>query len=204
MMKAADTGISSIFVQEYGEDKLRFPEDIPEEERQKLVSKFRRRIKTVHPIVENGVEVGEEIFDLSEESLGTMKFLGTAGYVVDALYDGSVVIVDELDKNLHPLLTRLIINLFQSRETNPNNAQLIFTTHDVTLMDKDLFRRDQIFLVDKTIEGYSEIGRLSDITGISKVKTWQKWYLSGMFKGIPGINEYQIDLNFKTPELAHD
>lgn len=196
LISAADTGISDIFIQKLGEDKFQFLEDIPEDERQKIISRYRNRIKTVHPIYKNGELVGEEVFDLSEESTGTMKLLGLTGLVVDALNDGSTVIVDELDKSLHPLLSRMMIELFQNPEQNPKNAQLIFSSHDISLIDKKLFRRDQIYLIDKNTEGYSEVTRLSDFTGISKVETLQKWYLNGMFKGIPAINSYEINLNF--------
>ena len=194
IIRAADTGISRIFTQDIGEGKIVLPDDMPEEERQKLFNRFKRRIKTVHPIFENGIEVGEEIFDLRRESTGTKKLLGLASYVVDALHDGSVIVVDELDKNLHPLLTRMIIRLFNNPDFNKKNAQLIFSTHDISLIDRDLFRLDQIFIADKNEEGASNISRLSDFKGITKVKTLQKWYTLGMFKGIPAINDYEIDL----------
>ena len=177
LISAADTGISDVFIQKLGEDKFKFPEDIPDDEKQKIISRYQNRIKTVHPIYQNNELVGEEVFDLSEESTGTMKLLGLAGFVVDALHDGSTVIVDELDKNLHPLLARMMIELFQNPEQNPKNAQLIFSSHDISLIDKKLFRRDQIYLVDKNTEGSSTVTRLSEFTGISKVETLQKWYL---------------------------
>ena len=78
---------------------------------------------------------------------------------------------------------------------NPHNAQLLFSTHDVNLMDRDLFRRDQIYIIDKNTEGVSTVKRLSDFTGISKVIPIQKWYMLGMFKGVPAINSYQINVN---------
>ena len=73
-------------------------------------------------------------------------------------------------KNLHPLLTRMIIGIFHNPEFNKNNAQLIFSTHDVSLMDVKLFRRDQIMLVDKKIMGQSSVKRFSDFMGITRVK----------------------------------
>lgn len=194
IIRAADTGISRIFTQDIGEGRIILPDDMPEEERQKLLNRFKRRIKTVHPVFEDGREVGEEIFDLRKESTGTKKLLGLASYVVDALHDGSVVIVDELDKNLHPLLTRMIVRLFNNPDFNKTSAQLIFSTHDISLIDRDLLRLDQIFIADKNMEGVSNISRLSDFKGITKVKSLQKWYTLGMFKGIPAINDYEIDL----------
>ncbi|WP_298361247.1 ATP/GTP-binding protein [Runella sp.] len=197
IIKASDTGINSIFLQDIDISTMKFMDDIdiPNEEKEKILSRLKTRIKTVHPLYEKGIKVGESIFDLSEESTGTMKLLGLAGIIVYALKDGSVIIIDELDKNLHPLLTRMIVSLFHNPIINKNNAQLIFSTHDVSLIDKDLFRRDQIILVDKDEEGKSGIKRLSDFVGISKIIPLAKWYMAGMFKGIPSINEYQISIN---------
>jgi uncharacterized protein len=196
LIAAADTGISDIFIQKFGDEKFKFPDDIPDDEKQKIIDRFRNRIKTVHPIYEKGEIVDEVIFDLSEESTGTIKMLGMASFIVDALHDGSTIIVDELDKSLHPLLSRMLIEIFQNPSMNPHNAQLIFSTHDVSLIDRELFRRDQIYLIDKNNEGASVITRLSEFKGISKVIPLQKWYMSGMFKAVPAINPSEITLNF--------
>ena len=195
IIKAADTGITNIFMYLMDTSRLSLPEEMPEEEKNKILDSFKKRIKTVHALYENGVEVGTTVFDLSEESTGTMKLVGLAGIVAQALDDGSVIIMDELDKNLHPLLTRMIIGLFHNSDFNRKNAQLILSTHDVSLIDLTLFRRDQIMLVDKHLSGKSSIKRLSDFTGISRVKPLDKWYLAGMFNAVPAINDYQIEMN---------
>jgi uncharacterized protein len=195
IVSAGDIGISDVFIQKLDDKKMKILDGMSDEDKQKVIHLFRNRIKTVHPIYEGGTLVEERVFDLSEESTGTIKLLGLAGFIVDALQDGSSVIVDEMDKNLHPLLSRMLIDMFQNPEMNPHNAQLLFSTHDVNLMDRDLFRRDQIFIIDKNTEGVSTVKRLSDFTGISKVIPLQKWYMLGMFKGIPAINSYEINLN---------
>ncbi|HOY05044.1 MAG TPA: ATP-binding protein [Saprospiraceae bacterium] len=203
MIKAADVGISDIYIKQVDESEFRFPEAIPEEDRQKLIERYQRRIKTSHPVYENGVYLREEEFDLSEESLGTRKFLGMATFIIDALQNGMVIVVDELDKSLHPLLSRMLIRIFQNPEMNTKNAQLIFSTHDVSLMDKEILRRDQIYLIDKELDGETIVGRLSNISGISKVVAWQKWYMAGMLRGVPGINDYQIDMKFTPQNFEH-
>ncbi len=195
IIQAADTGISNIFTHELDTSQLLLPEEMASDEKDKILNRYKKRIKTVHGIYENGVEVGQTTFDLSEESTGTMKLVGLAGVIAQALQDGSVVIMDEIDKNLHPLLTRMIINLFHNANFNRKNAQLIFSTHDVSLIDLTLFRRDQIMLIDKDISGMSYAKRLSDYTGISRVKSLEKWYMAGMFKAVPAINDYQIEMN---------
>jgi AAA15 family ATPase/GTPase len=194
IIKAADTGISDITTVEIGSEKIKLPDEMPEDEKQRILDRFKRRIKTIHPLFVDGEEVGSEVFDLTEESTGTIKLLGVSAFIVDALSDGSVVIVDELDKNLHPFLTRMLIELFHNPEINKHNAQLIFSSHDISLIDRELFRRDQIFIANKGSEGATEIARLSDFSGISKVISLQKWYMAGMFKGIPAVNVYGINL----------
>ena len=193
IIKAADTGISDIMTEEIDESKIKLPDKMPDDEKKRILDRFKKRIKTVHPVYVDGIEVDEEIFDLTEESTGTIKLVGIASFVADALSDGSIVIVDELDKNLHPHLTRMIVGLFHNPEINKHNAQLIFSTHDISLFDRELFRRDQIFIANKNNLGETEMSRLSDFTGISKVISLQKWYMAGMFKGIPAINEYEIN-----------
>jgi uncharacterized protein len=195
IIQAADTGISHIFTHELDVSQLPLPNEMSEEEKGKILDRFKKRIKTVHALYENGVEVGKTIFDLSEESTGTMKLVGLAGVITQALEEGSVIVMDELDKNLHPLLTRMMIGLFHNPEMNRKNAQLILSTHDVSLIDNELFRRDQIMLIDKDLSGKSSIKRLSDFTGISRVKQLEKWYLAGMFSAVPAINDYQIETN---------
>lgn len=195
MIRAADTGITNIYTPGLGISPLSFPEEMTEEEKSKILERLTKRIKTVHTLYENGVTVGETDFDLKEESTGTMKLVGLAGIVAQALDDGSVIVMDELDKNLHPLLTRMIINLFHNPDFNRKNAQLILSSHDISLIDNELFRRDQIMLIDKDISGSSSVRRLSEFTGISRVKQLEKWYMAGMFNAVPAINDYQIEMN---------
>ena len=195
MIQAADTGITNIYTPGLDTSRLSFPEEMTEEEKNKILERLTKRIKTVHTIYENGVEIGETDFDLREESTGTMKLVGLAGIVAQALEDGSVIVIDELDKNLHPLLTRMIIGLFHNPDFNRKNAQLILSTHDVSLIDLTLFRRDQIMFIDKDLSGKSSIKKLSDFIGISRVKSLEKWYLAGMFNAVPAINDYQIEMN---------
>jgi len=98
----------------------------------------------------HGESTAVEFFDIdNNESEGTKKVFSIAGPLVDTLKKGNVLIVDELDARLHPLITRAIIGLFNFSETNPQNAQLIFATHDTNLLSKDMFRRDQIWFAEK-------------------------------------------------------
>ena len=102
--------------------------------------------------VDNGIPV---VYLDIDESQGTIQLLGLAGHIVDILEKGRVLIIDEFDTHLHPLLARRLVKMFHDPEENKNNAQLIFVTHNVSLLGKKLldidglFRRDQIWFIKK-------------------------------------------------------
>ncbi|MFQ9769258.1 MAG: AAA family ATPase [Clostridia bacterium] len=96
------------------------------------------------------------------ESNGTRKMFHLFDFFMDALKNGMVLFVDELDAKLHPLLTRYIINLFHNSQTNIGNGQLIYSTHDTVNLNKETFRRDEIWFAEKDKDGISEIYALSD------------------------------------------
>jgi len=190
----ADTGITDFTTKELTPDDFDFPNDFPEEEKNKIVDRYKYRIKTLHNLYDDENLIGKESFDLREESAGTIKLFVVGLLMLDALSDGSVIIIDELDKSLHPNLTRMLIKLFHNEKNNPNHAQLIFATHDISMIDITLLRRDQIWLTEKDSYGATEIYPLSDFTGISKVKTLDNWYLHGRFGGVPKLYEAEFDL----------
>ena len=117
------------------------------------------------------------------------------GIILGTLAEGQVLIIDELDNSLHPKLTKVLVGLFNDPATNPKKAQLIFTTHEVSLLDNELFRRDQIWLAEKEYQGYSHYYTIADIAGVRKDVPLEKWYMNGRFGATPVINEY--DLNFE-------
>jgi len=100
-------------------------------------------------------------FDLSDESDGTRKLFEFAGGWVRALANGATLFVDELDRSLHPYITRFLVLLFHNKK-NTNNAQLIFTTHDTTLLDSDLLRRDQVWFLEKKADRATHLYPLLD------------------------------------------
>lgn len=136
-------------------------------------------------------------FSYQMESLGTKKLLILAGAILNILKNGKVVLIDELDKSLHPLLSKMIVRLFLSSENNPNNSQLLFTTHDSSLMDGELFRRDQMFITEKDYMGQTSIYNLSSIQGLRKNVPFEKWYLGGSLGGIPVVYEPELVFNGK-------
>ena len=146
-------------------------------------------------------EDGKKALPLSLESNGTMKMFHLFDYFMDALKNGMVLFVDELDAKLHPLLTRYIINLFHNSETNKGNGQLIYSTHDTVNLNKETFRRDEIWFAEKDKNGVSEIYSLSDYImededgNSKKVRndaTYNKDYLTGRYGAIPVLEEFDI------------
>lgn len=149
-------------------------------------------VKTIHPIYDNnGNKIGEKIFDIHQESSGTIRFLSYIQYIIELIEDGGVFIVDELSSRLHPLLTKFIVDIFQS-DVNKGNAQLIFTTHEVSIMNKDQFRRDEVAIVDKDISGKSSLYTLSDLQ-IREDATFNKDYFKGKYGGIPIISDALLE-----------
>ena len=136
------------------------------------------------------------------ESNGTRKMFHLFDFFMDALKNGMVLFVDELDAKLHPLLTRYIINLFHNSDTNKGNGQLIYSTHDTVNLNKETFRRDEIWFAEKDKDGISEIYASSDYileddkNAGKKVRndaTYNKDYLTGRYGAIPVLEEFDID-----------
>ncbi len=122
--------------------------------------------------------------DFCEESKGTQIMSSLLGIILATLKTGGIVVIDELDKSLHPLIVIQIVKLFKDKRFNKNNAQLIFTTHCSDLLENGLLRTSEVAIVNKTKKDGSSIERLSDLN-IRNVINFRKVYLQGMFGGIP-------------------
>ncbi len=143
-------------------------------------------VRTVHDIYdEAGNIVGEKLFDLRQESTGTLRFLAYIQNIIEMISNGGVFIVDEMSARLHPLLTKLIVDIFCSSQNK--KAQLIFTTHDISLLNNNQFRRDEVVFVDKNERGESSLYALSDLK-VREDATFNKDYLQGKYGAIPIFN----------------
>jgi len=157
-------------------------------------------LRTHHSVRDkDGKVVGEMIFDANtRESEGTQKIIALAGPLISSLINGKVLFLDEIDARLHPVITAAIVRLFNSPETNPRNAQLICVTHDTNLLDRHLFRRDQIYFVEKDSIAATHLYSLADfkLAGDSeKAKTvrndasFEKNYIQGRYGAIPFLGD---------------
>jgi len=132
---------------------------------------------------------GKAVFGLMDESGGTRNLLFLVGPVLDILRKGLTLVVDELDTSLHTLLVRELVRLFHRPEVNTGDAQLIFTTHDTSLLDApDLFRRDQVWLVEKDAQQASALVALSEFSP-RKNEALERGYLMGRYGGVPLLSD---------------
>jgi AAA15 family ATPase/GTPase len=195
LVKAMDTSVRSISVNPTHIDAKSLPEDMTEAEREEFMHKYSYFIRTKHTVFKNDKEDGEIDFKLADESMGTGKLLVLGGIILAALAEKQVLLIDEMDNSLHPKLTKVLVKLFNDPVTNPKRAQLIFTSHEVSLLDNDLFRRDQVWLAEKEYQGYSHYYTLADIAGVRKDTPLEKWYMSGRFGATPVIDELNLDFD---------
>lgn len=147
-------------------------------------------IMTSHPQYdENGKPVNNVYFNMFQnESLGTQKYFGMSGLIIEALMHGRPLIIDEFDSRLHPVLCTSIIKLFNSKINNPKNAQLIFVSHNTNFLNKNIFRRDQILLAKKDSFGSTSLISLAQAK-VRVDEAYEKNYLQGEYDGIPKLND---------------
>ncbi len=130
-------------------------------------------------------------FALGDESTGTQRMLCIAGPILSVLKEGMTFFVDELDTSLHPLLVRRLVNMFHSTSLNQKGAQLVFCTHDSSLLDGDLFRRDQIWFVEKDREQASKLYPLTDFSP-RKNEALERGYLMGRYGALPFFRDWSL------------
>jgi hypothetical protein len=152
-------------------------------------------IKTCHRLGDTGQMVR---FDMQEdESNGTQRFFALAGPLLEAMDQGTLIVVDEIDCSMHPLLTWKLVEYFQDSKINTKGAQIVFTTHDANLMSPYLLRRDQIWIVEKNREGATELCSLYDFNKKERPRggeSYMRNYLAGRYGGVPDFGPTFEDL----------
>jgi AAA15 family ATPase/GTPase len=199
LIKALDTGIQSFDLKKTDQFPLfgKLPNEIKDffndEFLKEVPKELNFEISTNHNAYdEKGDIVNQVAFNLERESSGTKSLFTLATFILDSLDRGSIFVIDEFERNLHPSLVRFLIGLYHNPKINSKNAQILFTTHDTSLLNNEVFRRDQIWFTDKNTQGITELYSMSDISGIRNNIPYDKWYLSGRFGGTPVINESNI------------
>lgn len=201
LIKSADLGIVDFALSKKETDLGGLPEDMPES--------LRKAIEAFNKVVEESGDENVKSFpsyDLNishksgnntipfsweSESDGTRRLFGLSAPIFDALSNGQVLFVDEIDRSLHPLLTRKLVQLFQNPELNQKGAQLVFNTHDTSLLGSGLFRRDQVWFLEKDQTGASHLYSLLDFSP-RKEEALEKGYLQGRYGAIPFLGELAL------------
>jgi AAA15 family ATPase/GTPase len=140
------------------------------------------------PIFQHATLKGTAKFELADESQGTQRLYWLIAPFLDVLKNGRVLIVDELDASLHTLLVRRLISMFNDPNINKANAQLVFSTHDISLLDNSLFRRDQIWFVEKDRDQATCLFPFTDFSP-RKLEAWARGYLTGRYGAVPFFPE---------------
>ena len=193
VLKAADINISDYEIRSFPIDINSIMSNIPyglaiqmQSEKGPIVG-VTDRIFTKHKIINENGEFKEYELDINEESDGTQVIFYFSSELRDSLIGGKTIIVDEIDSSLHPLLVEFIVKLFNSKEINKSNAQIMFITHDTNLLNLDTLRRDQIYMVEKDNDtGVSELYSLDEFS-VRKKENIQKGYLQGRYGAIPDL-----------------
>ena len=154
--------------------------------------KYQTEIKTGHHIVDEGGKGREYTLSLQEESLGTIQLFYFAPILKKTLETGKVLVIDEIDRSLHPFIVKYLVNLFRNPNVNTHGSQLIFTTHETALLSLDTFRRDQIYFTEKDAHtGITDLYSLDDCA-VRKEENIEKGYLLGRYGAIPYLQAEEI------------
>ncbi len=197
LIKELDLSIQDIGITKEKISLENLPSSIPEDLKTIIVRSELSSIQTFHDKYdENGKVIGFEKFDLEEnESEGTKKLFYFSPLFLNALKNSQILVIDELDARLHPLITHKIIELFNSKKYNPKSAQLIFMTHDTNLLNSNLFgsrllRRDQIWFTEKNQQGATDLYSLAEYD-IAEDAHFEVDYMRGKYGAIPFIGDFK-------------
>ena len=182
----ADGNIQDIKMREHDDSEFNFPESVPLEVKQSFIAQNRWEFRFVHKGQDSLVA-----FPISLESTGTKNLFSVGTNVLNILSTGGILVYDEMNVAMHPLLFRLLVRLFHSKKTNPHDAQLLFTTHDVSIVGDSLMRADQIWLAQKSGNGQSELYSVQDFEDVSIVMPFDEWYKSGRFGALPVFSDIE-------------
>lgn len=208
-LQAADFNISDISLKKFDVSEL--PLDFPKELKDQILKEIHEKngevfsgILTKHKKYNNHKSsIGFAEFSMSnDESSGTRKFFALAGPLFDSLQNAYTLIIDELDSKLHPNLACKITGMFNSVAANPNNAQLIFNTHNTNLLNSGIFRRDQIWFTEKDRYGAAKLFSLADIKDVRKSSNFEESYIEGRYGAIPYLGDFDELLRHQQKELS--
>lgn len=191
-LENADLNIHDVLIEKEKFNPDGLPDAMPESIKADITRAFKNEdftdIKTVHK-----TSTGQLVnLDFKDESDGTQKFFSFVGPWIYSLENGYILIIDELHDNLHPKLVKHLVELFHNPITNPRNAQLIFTTHETSILNQDIFRRDQIWFCEKNSAQETSLFPLTNFSPRKGRENIELGYLSGRYGALP----FTKDINF--------
>ena len=190
-MRAADLGIE--YIDHVSREEMRIDGQAPTQPMKKKEEERQEKILGTVKKVKNSNEGLPFFFNFDEfESEGTKKLFAYSGAIIQCLEMGGALVIDELDSQLHPVLTRRIVDLFNSKEFNQKNSQLIFVTHDINLLDPSLLRRDQIYFTEKNLDGETSLYSLVNIGGVRNDVSYEREYMKGKYGALPYLATFNI------------
>ena len=204
LIRQADVGISEVNVrdEELDEGEIEFTHDVAQLMEKRLsrsgepspftdsILESLRSRKRIH-FLHSAAGGGPRPLDFDSESKGTRTLISLLIPALEALSRGSLLVIDELDTSLHPNLARAFVSLFEKKDSNPHGAQLVFSTHDVSLLGSGLLRQDEIWLADKDHDGASKFTPLTDFKLRSRDDV-ERAYRYGRLGGVPSVDDFLV------------
>jgi len=192
-LQSVNIDIYNIEIKKEKFDPVFLPKEMPSSVKEMYIDNLTgkdviKEVQSIHKM-KNGKLIA---IDLQEESDGAQKFFALSGLWLDALKNGYILIIDELHNSLHPKLVKHLVELFHNKKSNPNNAQLIFTTHDTSILNQEVFARDQIWFCEKDAAQATVLYPLTDFSPRKGRENLEQRYMSGRYGAIPLIRDFEL------------
>ena len=186
LIKISDFGIDNVKIIKHDFSKVQFPSGIDEKVKQRFINDNTWEIKMFHKTLEGN----QQDLSIAAESAGTQVLFGVGARVLDVLERGSFLAYDEINIAMHPRIFQLLVKLFNNPVSNPNNAQLLITTHDTGLLQDNLMRADQVWFAEKK-DGVSVQDFYDEVDEVKICPPYEEWYRAGRFGAIPHTQDIE-------------
>lgn len=196
LMQSSDIGISSLHITRHGEKDFKFPDSMPEEIKKDIISKNQWEFTFGHK-QKDGKTIN---LPIDKESTGTQHLFTLGSHILRILSTGGVLVIDEINLAIHSQLFKLLIRMFQDERSNPYGAQIVFTTHDTTILYDGMLRSDQVWFTEKNEYGESSLYSAQDFEGVSICVPFEQWYRAGRFGAIPDLKNLTFIFNDQREE----
>lgn len=185
IIKSADLGIAGVTIIEHGEDDFKFPDSMPKDLKGQIINNNRWEYRFTH----RGRDGHTFPLQIEQESTGTQHAFTIGTLILSVLKTGGMIAYDEMGMALHPQLFKLFVQMFCNEAENSKNAQLLFTSHDTSIVADNLMRSDQIWFTQKNEYGESELYSAQDFEGMKIHIPFEEFYRRGRFGALPRVHK---------------